>query len=302
MEIIEELEPTRRGLYGGIVGYLDFAGDADTAIAIRTALVRDGTAYVQAGGGIVADSDPAAEDTECLNKARAVLSAVATAETLAAAAGVRAGLTAGVKRLMVAALVAQLLAAAALWGAADSAPPAGADGAGTATGTALRAIALLAVAGVAGTVASGGLLRRVIGAAARAWPGVARRRDRRRRRAPRPRCSPRSAPCCCSPPGACSPSRGPLLPRMGARFDAAETAASESSGPPRTRTGGRGRNSTPERTRPPLTQGPSGDPGPTRHPADRRHVAAWLERRRRDDRQAGVRLREEVAGEGESHA
>ncbi|MDQ2706529.1 MAG: anthranilate synthase component I [Actinomycetota bacterium] len=83
MEIIEELEPTRRGLYGGIVGYLDFAGDADTAIAIRTALIRGGTAYVQAGGGIVADSDPVAEDTECLNKARAVLSAVATAATLA---------------------------------------------------------------------------------------------------------------------------------------------------------------------------------------------------------------------------
>ncbi|HEY2205089.1 MAG TPA: chorismate-binding protein, partial [Pseudonocardia sp.] len=83
MEIIEELEPTRRGLYGGIVGYLDFAGDADTAIAIRTALVRDGTAYVQAGGGIVADSDPVAEDTEALNKARAVLSAIATAATLA---------------------------------------------------------------------------------------------------------------------------------------------------------------------------------------------------------------------------
>ncbi len=82
MEIIEELEPTRRGLYGGIVGYLDFAGNADTAIAIRTALVRDGVAYVQAGGGIVADSDPQAEDTECLNKARAVLSAVATASTL----------------------------------------------------------------------------------------------------------------------------------------------------------------------------------------------------------------------------
>ena len=84
MEIIEELEPTRRGLYGGIVGYLDFAGNADTAIAIRTALVRDGVAYVQAGGGIVADSDPAAEDTETLNKARAVLSAVATATTLRA--------------------------------------------------------------------------------------------------------------------------------------------------------------------------------------------------------------------------
>ncbi|MBL8924825.1 MAG: anthranilate synthase component I [Pseudonocardia sp.] len=84
MEIIEKLEPTRRGLYGGIVGYLDFAGNADTAIAIRTALVRDGVAYVQAGGGIVADSDPAAEDAETLNKARAVLSAVATAATLRA--------------------------------------------------------------------------------------------------------------------------------------------------------------------------------------------------------------------------
>jgi anthranilate synthase component 1 len=82
MQVIDELEPTRRGLYGGIVGYLDFAGNADTAIAIRTALVRDGRAYVQAGGGIVADSDPVAEDTECLNKARAVLSAVATAATL----------------------------------------------------------------------------------------------------------------------------------------------------------------------------------------------------------------------------
>jgi anthranilate synthase component I len=82
MQVIDELEPTRRGLYGGIVGYLDFAGNADTAIAIRTALVREGRAYVQAGGGIVADSDPAAEDTECLNKARAVLSAVATAATL----------------------------------------------------------------------------------------------------------------------------------------------------------------------------------------------------------------------------
>ncbi len=84
MAIIDELEPTRRGLYGGVVGYLDFAGDADTAIAIRTALVRDGVAYVQAGGGIVADSDPVAEDAECLNKARAVLSAIATAGTMRA--------------------------------------------------------------------------------------------------------------------------------------------------------------------------------------------------------------------------
>jgi anthranilate synthase component 1 len=82
MEIIEELEPTRRGLYGGCVGYLDFAGDLDTAIAIRTALLRDGTAYVQAGAGIVADSNPEAEDTECRNKAAAVLRAIATAESL----------------------------------------------------------------------------------------------------------------------------------------------------------------------------------------------------------------------------
>ncbi|TWP50319.1 anthranilate synthase component I [Lentzea tibetensis] len=85
MELIEELEPTRRGLYGGVVGYFDFAGDADTAIAIRTALVRQGTAYVQAGGGIVADSDPQAEDNECLNKAGAVLAAIATAQTMAPA-------------------------------------------------------------------------------------------------------------------------------------------------------------------------------------------------------------------------
>ena len=82
MEIIDELEPTRRGVYGGCIGYLDFAGDADTAIAIRTAYMRDGVAYVQAGAGIVADSDPAAEDQECLDKAQAVLRAVATASTL----------------------------------------------------------------------------------------------------------------------------------------------------------------------------------------------------------------------------
>jgi anthranilate synthase component I len=82
MEIIEELEPTRRGVYGGVVGYLDFAGDLDVAIAIRTAVVRDGVAYVQAGGGVVADSDPQAEDTESRNKAAAVLRAVAVAESI----------------------------------------------------------------------------------------------------------------------------------------------------------------------------------------------------------------------------
>ncbi|MFC7309195.1 anthranilate synthase component I [Streptomyces monticola] len=82
MQIIDELEPSRRGLYGGCVGYLDFAGDSDTAIAIRTALLRDGTAYVQAGAGVVADSDPVAEDTECRNKAAAVLRAVHSANRL----------------------------------------------------------------------------------------------------------------------------------------------------------------------------------------------------------------------------
>ena len=75
MEIIDELEVSRRGLYGGVVGYLDFAGDADAAIAIRTALLRDGVAYVQAGGGIVADSDPPTEDQESQNKAAAVVRA-----------------------------------------------------------------------------------------------------------------------------------------------------------------------------------------------------------------------------------
>ncbi|MGY0023319.1 anthranilate synthase component I [Streptomyces sp. YJ-C3] len=89
MQIIDELEPSRRGLYGGCVGYLDFAGDSDTAIAIRTALLRGGTAYVQAGAGVVADSDPVAEDTECRNKAAAVLRAVHTANRLGAAHGVK---------------------------------------------------------------------------------------------------------------------------------------------------------------------------------------------------------------------
>ncbi len=82
MELIDELEPSRRGLYGGTVGYLDFAGDMDMAIAIRTALIREGRAYVQAGGGIVADSQPEAEFDESVNKAAAVLRAVATAATL----------------------------------------------------------------------------------------------------------------------------------------------------------------------------------------------------------------------------
>jgi anthranilate synthase component 1 len=82
MEMIEDLEPTRRGLYGGTVGYFGFGGDMDMAIAIRTALLRDGRAYVQAGAGIVADSDPAAEERETRSKAAAVLTAIAAAETL----------------------------------------------------------------------------------------------------------------------------------------------------------------------------------------------------------------------------
>lgn len=82
MAIIEELEPVRRGIYGGCVGYLDFAGNADLAIAIRTAVIADGTAHVQAGAGIVADSNPEDEFTECVNKAAGVLRAVAAADQL----------------------------------------------------------------------------------------------------------------------------------------------------------------------------------------------------------------------------
>ncbi|MBU3735530.1 MAG: anthranilate synthase component I [Methylobacterium sp.] len=75
MEIIDELEPTKRGIYAGAVGYLGFNGDMDLAIAIRTAVVKDGKLYVQAGAGIVADSVPQSEWTETQNKARAVLRA-----------------------------------------------------------------------------------------------------------------------------------------------------------------------------------------------------------------------------------
>ena len=82
MEIIENLEPTRRGLYGGIVGYIDFTGNIDTCIAIRTALIHDGVAYVQAGAGVVADSNPDSENQECYNKAAAVLKAIDSANRL----------------------------------------------------------------------------------------------------------------------------------------------------------------------------------------------------------------------------
>src|SRR3954467_10907312 len=87
MEIIESLGPTRRGVYGGIVGYVDVGGDMDTAIAIRTVVLRERAPYVQAGAGIVADSDPVFEDQECRNKAAAVIGAVAAATTLRHLAG-----------------------------------------------------------------------------------------------------------------------------------------------------------------------------------------------------------------------
>ena len=76
MQIIDEVEPVKRGGYGGAVGYLSYAGDLDTAIHIRTVVVKDGVAHVQAGGGTVADAKPEYEYEESVNKARAVLSAI----------------------------------------------------------------------------------------------------------------------------------------------------------------------------------------------------------------------------------
>src|SRR6201987_2251249 len=84
MEIIDELEPSKRGPYAGVVGYVDFSGNLDTAIAIRTMVWRDGKATLQAGAGIVADSVPADEALECRNKAQALLTAAAAAAGLAA--------------------------------------------------------------------------------------------------------------------------------------------------------------------------------------------------------------------------
>jgi anthranilate synthase component 1 len=85
MEIIDELEPTKRGPYAGVVGYLDFSGNLDTAIAIRTMVIgNDGRASIQAGAGIVADSDPEQEDLECRNKAAALLAAVPAARRMRA--------------------------------------------------------------------------------------------------------------------------------------------------------------------------------------------------------------------------
>ncbi len=80
MQIIDELEHHRRGPYGGAVGYIDFTGDMDTCIALRTMVIQDQTVYVQVGAGIVADSIPAVEYQETLNKARGVLTAIEIAE------------------------------------------------------------------------------------------------------------------------------------------------------------------------------------------------------------------------------
>jgi anthranilate synthase component 1 len=82
LEIIEQLEPANRGLFGGVVGYFDFAGNADLAIAIRTAVIRDGQAHVQAGAGIVLDSQPEAENQETLSKASAPLRAIHAANNM----------------------------------------------------------------------------------------------------------------------------------------------------------------------------------------------------------------------------
>ena len=83
MQLIDEYEPTRRGVYGGVCGYFDFAGNMDMAIAIRTAVLKEGTAYVQAGAGLVMDSNPDSEALETVNKSAAPLRAVLTASGLA---------------------------------------------------------------------------------------------------------------------------------------------------------------------------------------------------------------------------
>jgi anthranilate synthase component 1 len=80
MQIIDEFEPVRRNCYAGAVGYIDFAGNMDTCIALRTVVYVDGKAHIQAGGGIVADSVPETEYEETLNKARALLKAIEIAE------------------------------------------------------------------------------------------------------------------------------------------------------------------------------------------------------------------------------
>jgi anthranilate synthase component 1 len=85
MQIIDELEKEKRGLYAGCVGYFSAAGDMDSCIVLRTALVKDGRMYVQAGAGVVADSDPAFEQQECINKAKALFRAAEEARRFASA-------------------------------------------------------------------------------------------------------------------------------------------------------------------------------------------------------------------------
>jgi anthranilate synthase component 1 len=82
MEIIAELEPDQRSFYAGCVGYASFTGNLDTCISLRTMAYRNGVAYLQAGGGIVADSVPELEFQESMNKMRAILRAIEEAETM----------------------------------------------------------------------------------------------------------------------------------------------------------------------------------------------------------------------------
>ena len=86
LNYVDELEKDKRGLYAGCVGYFSAAGEMDTCIVLRTALVKDGKMYVQAGAGIVADSDPAAEQQECVNKAKALFRAAEEARRFASGA------------------------------------------------------------------------------------------------------------------------------------------------------------------------------------------------------------------------
>jgi len=91
MEIIDELEKERRGIYAGAVGYFAANGTMDTCIVLRTALVKDGTMYVQAGAGVVADSDPQSEYQECVNKAKALVRAAEEAIRFASRSGTSVG-------------------------------------------------------------------------------------------------------------------------------------------------------------------------------------------------------------------
>ena len=86
MQIIDELEKEKRGIYAGCVGYFSATGEMDTCIILRTALIKDGKMYVQAGAGIVADSDPDFEQQECINKAKALFRAAEEARRFASAA------------------------------------------------------------------------------------------------------------------------------------------------------------------------------------------------------------------------